>query len=312
MNVIDIGIILFVAVFILVFFGLGIVTALESFLSFIISFFLSSLLLSPILSFLYRIGWRENVQTPLAIYPLLLILFWGIIFAVLSVLYNPHKTTLSKILSLPVLLIYAIFLAFAISIFLPQYLEVFGLPDAANGSRFINFVNGKISVKNFRQRYLNSLDPNLIQSVIVTKEDNEVILLKFEISSAISRPDLVGEMFKLINESRKNAGLTQFLLDPKLDVLAQNYAQAIAQTKYFGHIDKDNKLPSDRARSAGINFDYIGENLVLAPDAMLAHQALMDSAPHKKNIESPVFKRVGIGAVDLGKQGIVFVEEFSN
>jgi len=312
MGYLDIAFLIFLVVFVLIFFRLGIVTAVESFLSFALSFFLSSILLNPIISLLFRLGWRENVQTPLAIYPLLLILFWGIIFAIISVLYNPPKTALSKILSVPVLLIYAIFLAFAVSIFLPQYLEVFGLKDRIGSSLFFSAFDNKEFVKSFRTRYLGSLNPNLIESVVVSKEDNEIILLKFEIKEATSTSSSAAETFDLINKSRQTASLPAYSRDKNLDVLAQNYAETIAQTKYFGHIDKDNNLPSSRAKKAGIKFDYLGENLVLAPNISLAHQVLMESQSHRENILSPVFKRVGIGAVDIGRNGKIIVEEFSN
>ena len=63
---------------------------------------------------------------------------------------------------------------------------------------------------------------------------------------------------------------------------------------------------------AGIHFQAAGENLALAPNINLAHQGLMNSPGHRANILSPDFKKVGIGVIDGGIYGEMFVQEFSN
>ena len=61
-----------------------------------------------------------------------------------------------------------------------------------------------------------------------------------------------------------------------------------------------------------IKFSAAGENLALAPNVSLAHQGLMNSPGHRANIMSGDFGKVGIGVVDGGIYGEMFVQEFTD
>ena len=100
--------------------------------------------------------------------------------------------------------------------------------------------------------------------------------------------------------------------DSNLDKLALSFAYRVAQDRYLSHYTKDGITPEQRAKSLGINFDYLGENLALASNPLSAHQAMMNSVDHKANIEMPVFKKIGIAAISISPSEKIFVEEFSN
>jgi len=54
----------------------------------------------------------------------------------------------------------------------------------------------------------------------------------------------------------------------------------------------------------------LGENLAGAIDVKTAHNALMDSPGHKANILYSEFTEIGIGIVDGGRWGKIYVQLF--
>ncbi|MBI3380168.1 CvpA family protein [Candidatus Gottesmanbacteria bacterium] len=83
-------------------------------------------------------------------------------------------------------------------------------------------------------------------------------------------------------------------------------------TQKESHYNPEGQSPFDRMDKAGIHFTSAGENLALAPNVELAHQGLMNSPGHRRNILSPDFGKVGIGAIDGGIYGEMFVQEFTD
>lgn len=119
-------------------------------------------------------------------------------------------------------------------------------------------------------------------------------------------------MFALINSERSKVGLRPLLLSASLTSLARSYGKDMFARGYFSHYNPEGHSPFDRMHAAGITFVAAGENLALAPNVQIAHQGLMNSPGHRANILSPDFGRVGIGAIDGGIYGEIFVQEFTN
>ena len=63
---------------------------------------------------------------------------------------------------------------------------------------------------------------------------------------------------------------------------------------------------------AGVEFFIVGENLAFAPTLEIAHDGLMQSPGHRKNILEEEFERVGIGVIDGGSYGRMFVQVFAD
>ena len=53
---------------------------------------------------------------------------------------------------------------------------------------------------------------------------------------------------------------------------------------YFAHTNLEGKSSSDRMKDGDVEFNMAGENLALSKDLPSAHQGLMNSPGHKKNI----------------------------
>lgn len=119
-------------------------------------------------------------------------------------------------------------------------------------------------------------------------------------------------MLVLINQERTKAGLGQLAQSIALRSLARDYAKDMFGRGYFSHYNPEGQSPFDRMEKRGINFTAAGENLALAPNVQFAHHGLMNSPGHRKNILSADFGKAGIGVIDGGIYGEMFVQEFTD
>jgi len=120
------------------------------------------------------------------------------------------------------------------------------------------------------------------------------------------------EMVKLVNMERSKVGVPELTLRSELMPIARAHAKDMWERNYFGHYSPEGKNVADRLKSAGIYYSFAGENLALAPTLQTAHTGLMNSEGHKKNILDPDFKRIGIGVIDNGIYGKMFVQIFTD
>ena len=116
----------------------------------------------------------------------------------------------------------------------------------------------------------------------------------------------------LINAERRSVAVAPLSSDKSLKDLAYDYVNKIIASSRFSHLDNNNNTPADRARSAGIIYTYIGENLAIASNVNEAHLALMESVSHRENILSAKFKKVGVSILSIENDGIILVEEFTD
>ncbi len=120
------------------------------------------------------------------------------------------------------------------------------------------------------------------------------------------------EMLSKVNTERRDRGLAELTSNEKLRDLARAYGQTMFEGGFFSHYSLDGQSPFDRMEKAGIRFTSAGENLALAPSVTIAHQGLMDSPGHRANILSTKFTQIGVGCVDGGIYGKMYVQEFTD
>jgi uncharacterized protein YkwD/uncharacterized membrane protein required for colicin V production len=143
-------------------------------------------------------------------------------------------------------------------------------------------------------------------------ESGETVDLKFRVSAPTVEPGAEEQMLTLVNTERANAGLTPLVMDDALRQLARMHGADMFRQGYFSHTSRDGRSPFDRMRDAQITWAWAGENLALAATTEFAHQGLMNSPGHRANILNPQFHRVGIGVLNGGIYGRMFVQEFTN
>ena len=121
--------------------------------------------------------------------------------------------------------------------------------------------------------------------------------------------DNVAAMLELVNQARVNAGVQPLELYEELSEVAQLKAEDMDENNYFSHQSPRYGSPFDMMRDEGISFRYAGENLALAPTVESAHENLMNSPGHRRNILNERFTHIGIGAVETNR-GLIFVQMF--
>lgn len=146
----------------------------------------------------------------------------------------------------------------------------------------------------------------------VKTESKESIPLQVESEKLSIDEKSESQIFALVNEERAKMGVTQLAWDPQIVPIARAHAQDMWERKYFSHFSPEGKDVGDRLNEAGILYTVAGENLALAPTVNSAHTGLMNSEGHRRNILDPNFHKVGIGVIDNGVYGKMFVQVFTN
>jgi len=117
-------------------------------------------------------------------------------------------------------------------------------------------------------------------------------------------PDLESQVLDAINQLRASYGLSELRLNPALSLAALGHSQSMGKRGFFSHDGYDGSVfwqrikPKYRPRP-GVEWG-VGENMVWAAPDLSAQDAIDDwmaSPPHKKNLLTPAWQEVGLGAV---------------
>jgi uncharacterized protein YkwD len=130
-------------------------------------------------------------------------------------------------------------------------------------------------------------------------------------AEAYDRPADARALLHDLNLVRAERGLAPLSLEPRLCTLARRHALDMVAHRFFGHASSDGATPFQRMRRAGYHYRAAGENVALDVDEPSAHQMLLQSNAHRRNMLEPKFARVGIAAVGTN-DGVLFVEDFSD
>lgn len=120
------------------------------------------------------------------------------------------------------------------------------------------------------------------------------------------------ELIAKVNEERRKIAVGELKQDQDLTIVARKYATEMWNGKFFSHYSLEGKSLVDRLKEGGIKYTFAGENLALAPTYLVAHAGLMNSEGHRQNILNTKFKKIGIGVVDNGIYGKIFVQVFTD
>ncbi|WYP25310.1 CAP domain-containing protein [Alkalihalobacillus sp. FSL W8-0930] len=118
------------------------------------------------------------------------------------------------------------------------------------------------------------------------------------------------QMLDSVNKERESVGLSPLKADPELAEVARVKAQDMIDNNYFDHNSPTYGSPFQMMDQFGIEYRTAGENLAGNQTVEAAHQALMNSQGHRENILKADYTNVGIGIVDGGPYGKMFVQMF--
>lgn len=146
----------------------------------------------------------------------------------------------------------------------------------------------------------------------VEPKSNESVSLNFRTNNYSVDKTAEQQMLQLVNQERAKAGKGPLVMNSLLQKVARAHAADMLERGYFSHYTPDGASPFDRMNQAGVVYTYGGENLAFSPNVQLAMQGLMNSPGHRENILSPNYHKVGIGVLDAGVYGEMFVQEFTD
>jgi uncharacterized protein YkwD len=119
-------------------------------------------------------------------------------------------------------------------------------------------------------------------------------------------------MVTLVNHERQSVDVQPLRVNLAMTDVARAYAKRMLLERFFSHYDNEGNDVADRFENASVRFLVAGENLAYAPDLVTAHDGLMHSEGHKRNILDKRFNKVGIGVIDAGAWGKMFVQVFTD
>lgn len=166
------------------------------------------------------------------------------------------------------------------------------------------------------EKYINEIFGGVINDSLtyltVKPEGKESISLDIRKIQLKVDENAEAQMFAKVNMERKKLAITELVWEPTIVPVARAHAKDMWERKYFSHISPEGKDVGDRLNEAKIKYSFAGENLALAPTVQTAHTGLMNSQGHRENILNPRFKKIGIGVIDNGVYGKMFVQVFTD
>lgn len=199
---------------------------------------------------------------------------------------------------------------------------IFALPvrgqlknDILNSQTGPIFVAASQKTEQYIKQVFGGFVSETINFMTIKPQSSERVQLDFKAAETTLVIDSKSEaeMLQLVNKERTERGLSALEADPELQEVARSYAKTMLVHGFFSHVSQvDGSSPAERAEAFGVEYMVLGENLAYAPDVYIAHQGLMNSEGHRKNILSADYGRVGIGVIDAGIYGRMFVQMFRN
>jgi uncharacterized protein YkwD len=110
------------------------------------------------------------------------------------------------------------------------------------------------------------------------------------------------QIFQLANQARKDAGVEPLQWNEQAAEAARAHAKLLAQNQSLSHQFSSEPALRERLGATGLRFDATAENVADAESAEEAHQALMNSPPHRQNLLNPKYNSLGIGVATNGNQ----------
>lgn len=182
--------------------------------------------------------------------------------------------------------------------------SVLGEPEAAIRKGLVNYLidsQGEYDVYHLDDCYITFFydlhENEKITAVQVIKDELELNKdYLYATSSNTLAEDFARLLFDLTNATRAKRDLSILEWSNQASQTAQKHSQDMAINDFFDHTNLDGESPFDRMTADGIVYLLAGENLAYGQtSSIFAHQGLLNSAGHRKNILNEEFQNLGIG-----------------
>lgn len=135
-----------------------------------------------------------------------------------------------------------------------------------------------------------------ITSVQLIEENVEKTIGFYGTPSEALQSSFEKQMLDIVNAMRVRFGLKAFSWDPQTAETARNHSTDMATNGFFSHYNLAGESPFDRMNNDGISYRTAGENLAYGqPSPIFAHEGLMNSLGHRRNLLNTSFEQLGVG-----------------
>ena len=318
LNIVDIILVVFILIFLRHAWNIGFWIAAFDFLSFfatlLVAFRLYPYVSDAIYQYTSTIRSVANALSFLVVAFAVEIIFSGITVYVVSKIprrfkYSPYSKFFALLPGFGQALIFASFFLTLIFTF-PTAPKIKIIIDESRIGSYL--VRNTSVLEGALSEIFGDIARDSLTTLVVNPKSEESVPIDVETLELVVDITTEKEMQKKINEERQKSGVQSLIWSEELAVVARIHARDMWERKYFGHYSPDGSDVGDRLDENGVGYLLAGENLALAPTLDIAHTGLMNSPGHRENILEEDFNQVGIGVIDNGYYGKMFVQVFSN
>lgn len=119
------------------------------------------------------------------------------------------------------------------------------------------------------------------------------------------------QLFDLTNAARVHHKIKPVKWESKIRDTAYKHSLDMAKKNYFSHTNLSGQSPFDRMTMDNINYSVAGENLAYGQSSSIfAHEGLMNSMGHRKNLLKSDFELLGVGVAFNDENQPYYTENF--
>jgi len=136
-------------------------------------------------------------------------------------------------------------------------------------------------------------------------------LLSAALASSAEDSAAESELLALANQRRKEVGVTPLRADESLMNAARAHARLMVDSQRLSHQFEGERSLMPRLHDAGLWPNSAGENVAYHASVEKAFESLMQSPPHRQNLQDPDFNVAGMAAFWSGGR-LYVVQDFAH
>jgi uncharacterized protein YkwD len=197
--------------------------------------------------------------------------------------------------------------------------EQLGTPESIMRKDWVNYEinsNGEYDVFQLDNSYVTIFydkhENNTVTAIQVIEKELEQNKNTFYTNSSQElKEGFEYQLFDLTNASRENHDLPILTWDDHVRETAREHSMDMAENQYFDHTNLQGQSPFDRMKEDNIRFITAGENLAYGQfSSIFAHEGLMNSLGHRKNILQESYEYLGVGVAFNNESQPYYTENF--
>ena len=146
---------------------------------------------------------------------------------------------------------------------------------------------------------------------MVVLENNAIVFKPLDKSFPVIMNANEQEIFDLVNQQRVAYGIAPLQIDSRLQLLARRKAEDMVVNGYVNHTSPTYGNFYDMLKTAGISYYTSSENIAAVQGNTLAVTLWMNSTEgHRENILNSSFNYTGVGVIDGGPYGRIYIQMF--